>query len=68
MSKPNFLGPYSLISPSGKHYDFYEAEGYTTFCRERGLCPNNLRKVALGQEGRTQHKGWVATTLKEKSA
>lgn len=49
---------YELISPEGIHY---KPEAFTVFCKERGLNPQNLRKVAKG--ARHQHRGWIAIEL-----
>lgn len=49
---------YELIDPEG---NIYRPEVFTVFCRERGLTPQNLRKVAKGT--RKNHKGWLAKKL-----
>lgn len=52
---------YELIDPEG---NIYRPEVFTVFCRERGLTPQNLRKVAKGT--RKNHKGWLAKKLYNK--
>lgn len=49
---------YKLVSPEGEEFI---PEAFTVFCRERGLNPQNLRKVAKGL--RKHSSGWKATRL-----
>lgn len=49
---------YKLISPDG---EIFFPEAFTVFCRERGLNPQNLRKVASG--ARHHSNGWKAEKL-----
>lgn len=49
---------YRLFSPEGK---IYEPDVFTVFCREFGLTPQNLRKVAKGL--RKHSNGWRAERI-----
>lgn len=49
---------YKLTNPDGIEY---MPDVFTVFCREQGLNPQNLRKVAKGN--RKHHKGWTAVKL-----
>lgn len=49
---------YLLIDPQGNQY---KPEAFTVFCKDFGLTPQNLRKVAKGV--RKHHKGWVAVKI-----
>lgn len=49
---------YLLTDPEG---NTYTPTSLVEFCREHGLTPQNLRKVAKGT--RKNHKGWIAKEL-----
>lgn len=49
---------YKLTSPDGT---VYFPDIFTVFCREHGLTPQNLRKVAKGK--RKHHNGWTAERI-----
>lgn len=49
---------YRLTSPDGT---VYTPEAFTSFCREHGLIPQNLRKVAKGL--RKHSNGWTAERI-----
>jgi len=49
---------YKLISPEG---DVFYPEVFTVWCREHGLTPQNIRKVAKGT--RKHSKGWNAEKI-----
>jgi hypothetical protein len=59
--EPHNLGKgekYKLISPEG---DVFYPEVFTVWCREHGLTPQNIRKVAKGL--RKHSKGWRAEKI-----
>lgn len=49
---------YLITDPDG---NTYTPESLVEFCREHGLTPQNLRKVAKGT--RKHHKGWKAVEI-----
>lgn len=49
---------YLITDPNG---NTYTPESLVEFCREHGLTPQNLRKVAKGT--RKHHKGWKAVEI-----
>ena len=44
------MDPYGII---------YSTDNLTKFCLEQDLDPGAMRRVLLGEQGRTQHKGWT---------
>lgn len=55
-SSKYFKRPLVLTDPDGNEY--YITKCFYHFCRQNGLEPGNLRKVAQGK--RNHHKHWTA--------
>lgn len=57
LKESNTVYKYTIVNSFGEIFETTNLEG---FCKERGLDPSNMHKVANGK--RIQYKGWMVTS------